>query len=417
MTITNVQDLTYRDLSKQAYGKPATVSMIYPGGEQKWEPIKSKDFKLHDKQTGFDATVYVNKEVKQIVIAYRGTSDIKDVKTDINDVVLGEIKQNQDELKEIEDAKVYRFLNSTPEYKEKLIQKIENNQFTQADQLAEDVKTYVKQNKKLKGYEISTTGHSLGGAEAEYVAVKHSFKSVTWNAPDITHILPDKLQKNVHKGKYKEQIISYVNPKDVIGSGSFKEYESHTGQTVYINEDYNVANAQGPNTFGRFLNSIIASRGGYHLMKTAGFSFDDYGNLNNTLINGDTGNLLVRSPNFHDPFTDKNEAVAVATGGGTEKEIKLTPSKIKEIGKDVKEMGTKGSKNLPLLIEEIADGSKYAVNPYTTCIQPIIERTCQTLYSLQQFYKQDLMDLGEFIEDKAKDFTNADLEAANSIKK
>lgn len=417
VTITNVQDLTYHDLSKAAYGKAGAVSMIYPGGEQKWKPIKGKQFKLHDENTGFDATVYMNKDIKQIVIAYRGTSDIKDLKTDIHDVVLGEIKTNQDELKKIENGNIHPFLKNDPRYKENIIREIDNNQFTQADQLAIDVKDYMKQHKDLKGYEISTTGHSLGGAEAEYVAVKHSFKAVTWNAPDITHILPDKLQQNVHKGKYTNQIISYVNPKDVIGSGSFKEYESHTGQTVYINEDFDVANSQDSNTFSRFLNSIITSRGGYHLMKTAGFSFDDYGNLKNILINGGTGKVLMQSPNFQNPFMETDDVTAISVGDGSSKEIKLTPSKIKELGKIFQEIGEKGAQSLPATIEEVVEGSKYATNPYTMNIQSILNRTGQILHSLHEFYQQDLRNTGEFIEKKATDFVEADASVANRIKK
>lgn len=414
---TNIQDLTYHDLSKAAYGKAKNVSVIYPGGEQKWKPIKEKQFKLHDKDTGFDANVYINKDMKQIVIAYRGTSEAKDVKTDLHDVVLGEVKTNQEELKKIEKGDIHPFLKNDPEYKKKIIREIDNSQFTQADELAIAVKDYVKQHKSLKDYEISTTGHSLGGAEAEYAAVKHSFKAVTWNAPDITHLLPDNLQKNVRKGNYTKQIVSYVNPKDVIGSGSFKEYESHTGQTVYINEDFDVANAQESNTFARFLNSVIASRGGYHLMKTAGFGFDDYGNLNNLLIDGDTGKVLTRSPNFQNPFTEPGEVTAASGGSRIDKQIKLTPSKLKKLGKDFQEIGEKGAKPLPAAIEEVAEGSKYATNPYTVKLQSILNQTGQILHSLHEFYQHDLSQTGEFIEKKAADFTEADARITNSIKK
>lgn len=37
-----------------------------------WEPIHPKGAKLHDKETGFDATVYQNKVTGDIVVAYIG---------------------------------------------------------------------------------------------------------------------------------------------------------------------------------------------------------------------------------------------------------------------------------------------------------------------------------------------------------
>ena len=69
---------------------------------------------------------------------------------------------------------------------------------------------------------ISITGHSLGGALAQYVASLKHVPAVTFNAPGV----------DVPSGGTIENIINYVNMNDPVGS-----YREHIGETRYYIAD------------------------------------------------------------------------------------------------------------------------------------------------------------------------------------
>src|SRR5699024_11997047 len=84
--------------------------------------------------------------------------------------------------------------------------KINKNQFTVADPIVtEQVQKYGAEN-------ITFLGHSLGGALAEYFAVKHESDAITYAAPDSDSILSDKQKQKVDDGDFQDNIITYAYP-------------------------------------------------------------------------------------------------------------------------------------------------------------------------------------------------------------
>ena len=83
----------------------------------------------HDKDSGYHGASYINHKTRQIVLAHRGTVDPKDFRTDLESVLLGKIKGQQ-------------------EY---------------SSERAKELVQWAK----LNGYTFSTTGHSLGSWHAE----------------------------------------------------------------------------------------------------------------------------------------------------------------------------------------------------------------------------------------------------------
>lgn len=89
------------------------------------------------------------------------------------------------------------------------------SQIDQADQLVRSVK------KKYAGTStiISTTGHSLGGAEAEYSAVNNDVYAVAFNSPSVVKLHDEETQKEINSGIYDPYIRSIINPDDMVGAG------------------------------------------------------------------------------------------------------------------------------------------------------------------------------------------------------
>ncbi|TYR78391.1 hypothetical protein FZC66_19755 [Priestia megaterium] len=169
----------------------------------------------------------VAKNGKNVVVAFRGTQGDKivslrkgldegwkDIVADVDYVVMNK-KVNQLGLDvDLNNHKL-------------LIDFHEKNQFRQADKLVKEVK------KTYPDYNVSLTGHSLGGALASYSAAVNSVSAVTYNSPSVFGLLPKDMQEDVNKGKYDKQIINCVHPKDAISSGAFNPYKRHIGSTYY----------------------------------------------------------------------------------------------------------------------------------------------------------------------------------------
>src|SRR5699024_11919974 len=81
--------------------------------------------------------------------------------------------------------------------------RVNKNQFTEADHV---VNKYIE----AHGAEnITSVGHSLGGALAEYFAVKYDSHAVSFAAPDIHNLLTKEQRRMVADGDFKDNIISY----------------------------------------------------------------------------------------------------------------------------------------------------------------------------------------------------------------
>lgn len=243
--MTYISDKTYWAIADSVYDRslgPDNQPAV-PGG---WKIVRPEGAMLHDTEgSGFDAEVFHNEKTDQVIIGYRGTeppdrplySMLVDYETDLNDVVLGRTKrleglnqyveQNPEEISKLPLTMQQHIRHYDAQY--------ENNQFKQAMDLYDVVK------KEYPSSEISTTGHSLGGAQAEYVAVRNGISSVSYNAPGIVHLLPDDLQEQVKAGAFQKTNTAWVHPGDGIGSGTSKA-NAHVGATYYINSNYEDAN-------------------------------------------------------------------------------------------------------------------------------------------------------------------------------
>ncbi|MBQ6484222.1 MAG: hypothetical protein IJI90_04280 [Carnobacterium sp.] len=85
------------------------------------------------------------------------------------------------------------------------------NQFIQYD-------AFVQQTiKDFKPENYSFTGHSLGGALAQYMAVIMDAKATTFAAARAFRLLPPELQQAVRDGKYDDMIRDYRHKNDPVG--------------------------------------------------------------------------------------------------------------------------------------------------------------------------------------------------------
>lgn len=111
-----------------------------------------------------------------------------------NGIVLGSSSVSPEELKKAEIEQVNA-----------------QNQFIQYDAFVrQTIQAYNPQN-------YSFTGHSLGGALAQYMAVIMDAKATTFAAARAYRLLPPELQKAVRDGKYDDMIRDYRHKNDPVG--------------------------------------------------------------------------------------------------------------------------------------------------------------------------------------------------------
>ncbi|UYW68089.1 hypothetical protein OK229_20330 [Bacillus cereus] len=92
-----ISDQANRELANGAYKSDERKEINNKRGSEVWELIHPKGAKLHDKETGFDATVYQNTVTGDIVVAYRGTEggesldrSVPDFITDARYILMGQ---------------------------------------------------------------------------------------------------------------------------------------------------------------------------------------------------------------------------------------------------------------------------------------------------------------------------------------
>lgn len=334
-----------------------------------------------DDDTGFDAVVLVQAEKKSgkwiksknpenVVVSFAGTDLGKDpvndgAKADGGNIVFGSDPKKEAHYivkKDAEDtSKTLGKYNGTPsqdallttgEYK--LITK--TSQIDQADQLVKEVK------RKYNGTStiVSTTGHSLGGAEAEYSAVNNDIYGIAFNSPSVVKLHTDNKQEEINDGLYDPYVKSIINPDDMVGAGYWNEYDRHNGTTIYtknpvlsqINRKQRLSGRWGDQiekNLVYFIDTVILRNPDTHGLNEANFTFDENGNITN--VNGDE---LVYDKNLNAMLP------AGAIGGGDA--IKVTPKSAKKLAEKVDAM-----------VEDLRTMKKEAQNVYQEHDEKIAE--------------------------------------------
>ena len=358
--VPKITDKTYYTLSQESYNRERLADKMKTGKpiqtDQKtyWYVEKIKT----DEDTGLDAVVLSQGEKTQdgnwtksknpenVVVAFAGTDIAKDpindgVKADGGNIVFGNDPKKEVHYIVKKDAKdtskTLGAYHGTPSQdamlttgKYKLMTK--TSQIDQADQLVRSVK------KKYAGTStiISTTGHSLGGAEAEYSAVNNDVYAVAFNSPSVVKLHDEETQKDINSGIYDPYIRSIINPDDMVGAGYWNEYDRHNGTTIYTKNpslsQFSRKQRLGGNlseqiskNLAYFFTTVILRNPDTHGLNEANFVFDRNGTIAN--------------PNGDELVFDKNLGALLPAGAiGSADTIKVTPTNAKKLAEKVQAM-------------------------------------------------------------------------------
>ncbi|MBG9770013.1 lipase [Bacillus vallismortis] len=367
-----------------------------------------------DDDTGLDAVVLVQAEQKNgkwvksknpenVVVSFAGTDLTKDpindgVKADGGNIVFGSDPKNGAHYIVKKDAKdtskTLGKYNGTPSQDAmlttgdyKLIMK--TSQIDQADQLVKEVK------RKYNGTStiVSTTGHSLGGSEAEYSAVNNDIYAVAFNSPSVVKLHTDNKQKEINDGLYDPYVRSIINPDDMVGAGYWNEYDRHNGTTIYTKNPALSQFSREQRLSGRwsdqiaknlayFIGTVIVRNPDTHGLNEANFIFDENGNITN--VNGDG---LVYEKNL-------NVLLPAGTINGGDA-IKVTPKSAKKLAEKVDAM-----------VEDLRTMIKEAQNAYQEHDEKVAELKTEFYGQVGHgFYDQlNAQDVTNTLEDIAQSY-------------
>ncbi|MGM0219101.1 lipase family protein [Enterococcus sp. AZ126] len=222
-----IKDETFSKLSFDSYeDRLLKVGSVIRTVDGKFVVINSID-----KESGLQAVAVVNQadydkiqkggEPDNIIFVSRGSSELKDWTTNFNqlgtNLSVDKIKENSSKTQYI------RFIadNAANTIKNPILSHSlsgwskgsasDNHQFIEYEKWVNKV---VK-NRKTADY--SFTGHSLGGALAQFMGVMNNKNATTFSAARSYRILPKKYRDSVDQGYYNNKIRDYRHELDPVG--------------------------------------------------------------------------------------------------------------------------------------------------------------------------------------------------------
>ncbi|WP_256704224.1 lipase family protein [Paenibacillus sp. FSL R5-0766] len=279
-----------------------------------------------------------------------------------------------------------------------------------------EAEDYVKEmQSKYPDADFTLTGHSLGGANAQYAAVYTGIDAVTFSAPTVVASLTPEMRRKAEEGGFDRQVINFIHPGDFIASGMLGGYERHVGSTLVIDFNYDDFNASyGLNAHEKYNDTLEGPS--YHDMKH--YSFDDDGYIDNTLydeITGERVSFSPRKPSDHNILDHAREAwdtlskgfksVVNVVGGYSAGTIELTPEELKEIaGK-----WSRQAQDMSRTFERIQRNFfEYTESSHSQRLVPIVWDLQMSIKQLDEWHLEHTSDLVDYIQNKADLFIQAD---------
>ncbi|WP_054957077.1 lipase family protein [Paenibacillus dakarensis] len=387
-----------------------------------------------NKLSGFDAVTFVNEETNQAVIAFRGTElntgterAVTDLLNDV-DIGLGELSRKteiprlwDDQITKFEDAVGITSFNNWKADASKEVEKFlgagKTNQLYQAEDYAKEMQ------EKYSHLDFSVTGHSLGGADAQYAAAYTGMDAVTFSAPSILGSLTPEMRRKAEEGEFHDQIINFAHPKDIVGSGTLGGYDGHVGSTYYIDSNYKDANP-GDYSPGGIKDKAANSFGGPNYHSLDHYKFED-GYISNPLFDGATGDPVdsPRVPSSSNLFNDTKDLItdkanslaafagaalsavkglAAAASAGT---IQVTPSELRSVAERWKMNAQYSHAEIEGIRQRL---STYMHSSHSRRLQPIIQQLDTSITSMSQARLQQTNEILYYINHKADLFEQTD---------
>lgn len=416
-----MDDETYRLMSEAAYldlKKEDTVEDL-PG----WEVLE--DYKSNS-VSGFDAVTFYNKETNQAVIAYRGTEAGKDLSHALPDYLadadigIEEINRKIPEFRppwadHVDKVKEVTGINDVTDWFGEQSRKIDKktdiwgtNQLYQAEDYALEMK------EKYKGVDFTLTGHSLGGANAQYAAAYTGMSAVTFSAPSVIGSLSPEARRKAENGEFDSQIINFAHPGDIIASGALGGFDGHVGSTYYIDSSYKDAN-DGLSIKEKIDNTL----GGPNYHQLDRYRFED-GYISNPLYDGAT-DKAADSPRIpaHSSLLfglggpmsglglglGGSLAAVAGSAGGSAGTIQVSPAELRSVAEKWRAHAHQSDAEIQGIRQRL---SKYMFSSHSRRLQPIVQQLDTSIMSMSQWHLQHTTDIVQYIKFKADLFERTD---------
>lgn len=241
-------------------------------------------------------------------------------------------------------------------------------------------------NDTLKKYEPKNydfTGHSLGGALAQYMAVIKNKNAVTFSAARPYRLLPEEYQKKVDAGEYDDQIVDYRHSWDPVG---YVPFGKRIGKCFLV--DSEVLDVAVASHMTKTFHNIFRSDGSINIMFSPEFMRDTAG------IHGliseeyrDAKRILTEYMNHEKDIIDrlKNDI------SGNDEFSELDQSEIEEVLQDVFPQGS--GMNVSLVNETYFEETVELIDSVSSDIE---EKANQLMASAQIAEEADTYTKGMF---------------------